>query len=325
MRRVLVTHLDSAIGRRLTKTLYHDPDVELVLGVGTGPSPSFVEAYREKCAYQRLDLAKARHMNSFFKSERFARARLNSVIHLPFVDDRVGERIPGNVPSLVSETRRLVEECKKRRSIERFVYLSSAFVYRPEPGNAHFVAEDQLLGFEAGDDPRVRAWIDADLICQGELNHFRLKLTILRAATIVTEAGDFLNSPPLERGDRPLGYDPLISLVADRDVARALVLALHSDRPGIYNIAGGGVFACSNLRNDGRHIGPLPVPGVLSSAVSLLGQTLRGRFRRDSGLHRYGLVVNTSLAHEILGFEPVYRVEVRGRGQERRVDTIRAR
>ncbi len=58
MRRVLVSHVDSAVGRRLVKALYHDPDVSLVFGVGTGPTPSFLDPYREKCFYQRLDLKK---------------------------------------------------------------------------------------------------------------------------------------------------------------------------------------------------------------------------------------------------------------------------
>ena len=40
MRRVLVAHIDSPVGRRLAKALYHDPEVALVFGTGTGPRPS---------------------------------------------------------------------------------------------------------------------------------------------------------------------------------------------------------------------------------------------------------------------------------------------
>ncbi|MFQ5514199.1 MAG: NAD-dependent epimerase/dehydratase family protein [Myxococcota bacterium] len=325
MRHVLVTHLDSIVGRRLVKALFHDPEVSIVLGTGTGPRPSFLDAYQAKCAYQQLDLAKARHLTSLFHSERFARARIDSVIHLPFVNEEGSGRIPGNVPSLVSETRRLLEACKKHRSIERFVYLSSAFVYRPEPGNVNIFDEEHLLGFETEGDVQVRAWIDADLICQGELNDPQLKMTILRTATILTETGEFLQSPPLARGEAPLGFDPMLSVVADRDVARALVLALHSDRPGIYNIAGGEVFPCSELRRGPRRIGPLPVPGVLSAAFSVVDQAIGLSRRRESGLQRYGVVLDTRLARESLGFEPLYRIELRGRGSARRVDTIRFR
>jgi UDP-glucose 4-epimerase len=307
------------------KALYHDPDVSLVFGTGTGPRPSFLDAYRDKCAYQRLDLAKARHLTSFFRSERFARARIDSVVHLPFVSEEVGERIPGNVHLLVSETRRLVEECKKHRGIQRFIYLSSAFVYRPEPGNVNVFSEDQLLGFETEGSSEVRAWIDADLLCQRELNDPNLKMTILRAATIVTEKGEFLASPPLSCGSAPLGFDPMLSVVADRDIARALALALHCDRPGIYNIASSDVFPSSELRRPERRIGGLPVSGFVATAWSLLDQVLGLSRTREGVYQRYGIVLNTRLARDSLGFEPQYRIEIRGRGPDRRIDTIRAR
>jgi hypothetical protein len=54
MRRVLVTHIESPVGRRLAKALYHDPEVALVVGVGTESEPTFLAPYRGKVAYQRL-------------------------------------------------------------------------------------------------------------------------------------------------------------------------------------------------------------------------------------------------------------------------------
>lgn len=325
MRRVLVTHLDSPVGRRLVKALYHDPEVGLVFGVGTGRSPSVLEAFRDKCAYQRLDLARARHLNSFFHSERYAAAQIDSVIHLPFATEPEAARIPGNVPALVSETRRLLEECKKQRGINRFIYLSTAFVYRPEPGNGNLVTEDQLLGFDADVPPQVRAWIDADLICQGEVNDPRLGMTILRSASIVTDAGDFLHSPPLQYGSAPVGFNPMLSLVSDRDVARAILLALHGDQPGVYNIAGPDVFPLSDLRPRESRIGRIPVPSAVSLAYSLLSQGLGRPARHQTSFHRYGVVLDTHLAHEALGFEPQYRLELRGQGSARRVEPVRSR
>src|SRR5258706_15937318 len=109
MRRVLVTHVESPVGRRVIKALFHDPEVALALGVGTEAEPSYLAPYRGKIAYQRLDLAKARHLQSFLHSERFPRARPDSVIHLPFAEERRGERVPGGVQSLVSETPRPVQ------------------------------------------------------------------------------------------------------------------------------------------------------------------------------------------------------------------------
>ena len=323
MRRVLVAHMDSAVGRRLVKALYHDPDVSLVFGVGTGPTPSFLDPYREKVFYQRIDFARARHLMSFFNSERLARARLDSVIFLPFGGDSPRQRIPGNVPSLVSETRRLLDACERDERIARFVFLSSAFVYSPEPGSACIMNEEQELSFDADGNARVRAWIDADLLCQSRMKEPGLKMTILRSAAIVNEAGDFLHCPPLENGPGPIGYNPMVSVVSDRDVARALVLALHADRPGIYNVASHEVFPCSELRTESAHIGPLPVPDLLSGSYTLLSQALNRS--RPQAYQRYGVVLDTSRAHDVLGFEPQYRLELRGRGHERRLDSVRCR
>jgi nucleoside-diphosphate-sugar epimerase len=325
MRRVLVTHVESPVGRRVVKALFHDPDVALVLGLGPEPEPTYLAPYRGKVAYQRLDLAKARHLQSFLHSERFSRARPDSVIHLPFAAERSGERVPGGVPSLVSETRRLVEECVEKAGIERFVYLSSAFVYDVEPGNGNVVSEGQLLGFDGDGDSLVRAWIDADLVCQGELHGSALKMTILRAATIVTEAGEFLNSPPLARHDFAVGYDPMLAVVSDRDVARALVLALHADRPGIYNVVGREVFPRSQLGVSERRLAgvalPAPIGGALALAENLFG---RGS-SNGAAFDRYGIVPCGRLARDVLGFEPQYRIEVRGSGASRRIDTVRCR
>jgi nucleoside-diphosphate-sugar epimerase len=168
----------------------------------------------------------------------------------------------------------------------------------------------------------VRSWIDADLICQGELKDPDLMMTILRAATIVCDGGRFLLSPPLSDPSMSPGYNPMISVIADRDVARALLLALHGDHAGIYNISGSDDFPRSELLSPISRLGPFPIPRLLSGALSLI-DGLWGS--ADRVLTRYGVVLDTRLAAEKLGFEPLYRIEVRGRGQDRRIDTVRCR
>lgn len=320
MRRVLITHVDSPLGRRLTKALYHDPDVGLVLGVGTGPQPSFLRAYAQKCVYQRLDLAKARHLHNFFQSERFARLAPDSVVHLPFAREAAHEAIPGRVPTLVSETRRLLEACAKSEAIERFVYLSTGFVYHPEPGNTNVFAEDQELGLECDTCPEVRAWVDADLICQAEISAGRMQMTILRAAPILTEQGEFLNSPPLRPHAVPLGYDPVLSVVADRDVARALALAVQREKGGIFNVAATEVYPRSALARSEAWLGPLHLPAGVGRAVASLWQLL-GIRGETTDFDRYGIVLSTRRAREELGFEASYRIEA----HEGHLDTVRAR
>ncbi len=46
---------------------------------------------------------------------------------------------------------------------------------------------------------------------------------------------------------------------------------------------------------------------------------------RPQAYQRYGVVLDTSRAHDVLGFEPQYRLELRGRGHDRRLDSVRCR
>jgi nucleoside-diphosphate-sugar epimerase len=174
-------------------------------------------------------------------------------------------------------------------------------------------------------DAETRAWIDADMICQRELNDRKMRVTILRAAAIVGDGGSFLHSPPLERGESPAGFDPMFSVISDRDVARALVLGLHGEVAGTFNIAGNEVFPRSELVPSHSKIGPIPVPAVVRGALSLLDQALGLRLEGATPFHRYGIVLDTRQSAEQLGFEPQYRVEVRRQGGERRVEAVRYR
>ena len=64
MTRALITHADEPIGRRIVKTLYHDPDIETILAVGDGPAPRsfdrFLAGTDPRMVYARVDLAKHR-------------------------------------------------------------------------------------------------------------------------------------------------------------------------------------------------------------------------------------------------------------------------
>jgi nucleoside-diphosphate-sugar epimerase len=101
------------------------------------------------------------------------------------------------------------------------------------------------------------------------------------------------------------------------------MLALHADRPGVYNISGREVFPRSQLGNPVRRIAGIRLPDTLGSALAFLEQLTGGGDR--ASFDRYGIVPSSRLAHEALGFEPQYRIEVRGSGASRRIDTVRAR
>ena len=87
MKRVLVTHADEPLGRRVTKTLYHDPDVEAILALGAGPAPrsfdTFLAGTEPRVVYSRVDLARHRPVSDLFHSARFREMAVDTVVHLP--------------------------------------------------------------------------------------------------------------------------------------------------------------------------------------------------------------------------------------------------
>ena len=86
MKRVLVTHADEPLGRRLIKSLYHDVEVETILALGDGPPPRafdrFMAGNDARLSYARVDLAKHRPVSDLFHSSRFRAAEILSLIHI---------------------------------------------------------------------------------------------------------------------------------------------------------------------------------------------------------------------------------------------------
>ncbi|MEN8184929.1 MAG: hypothetical protein ABFS46_20605, partial [Myxococcota bacterium] len=87
MTRVLVTHADEPLGRRIVKTLIHDESVEMVLGVGNGPPPRafdrFLAGVPTRLVYARADLPRHRAVSDLFHSTRFHAAEIDTVVHTP--------------------------------------------------------------------------------------------------------------------------------------------------------------------------------------------------------------------------------------------------
>jgi hypothetical protein len=111
---------------------------------------------------------------------------------------------------------------------------------------------------------------------------------------------------------RPLGFDPLCPVIADKDVALAVRAALHAGVAGVFNVAGRETLPLSVLGRWTRR--PcVPVPGVLLEAVSAAAARVGNERVRDAfgGPHlRYGMSLDTRRAERELGFVPRYRVGV---------------
>ena len=140
--------------------------------------------------------------------------------------------VASGLPLRTAEARLVVQHCLEVRSIRHLIALGSAYVYRLQPGNANRLRETSELDLDPAVAPELRSWIDCDMIFHGEVGADRLRVVLLRVPTVVASGGYVYLNPGLagraQLRFRPAGFDPMCALVADKDVARA-VLFLGSD------------------------------------------------------------------------------------------------
>lgn len=289
---VVVTGISGNLGRALAKQLHVEAQV---VGVDRRPlrdRPKDVE-------HHQVDLRKAR------VEDAFRRRPVDALIHLGIMHD---PRMPFTEAHSfnVLGTRKILDLCV-RHGVRKVVVLSSANVYGPRPENSNFLAEETpLMAADRFSD--VRDLIEVDMYAQSFVwRHPEIETVILRPVNIV---GPTVRNAPsnylrLERPVTVMGFDPMIQLIHEADVARALALALRPGVRGVFNVTGPGEVPLSAvLRELGRR--PIPVP------QSLLRPALRRLFR--AGLSsfpageldhlQYLCVVDGSRAAREMGWAP---------------------
>jgi nucleoside-diphosphate-sugar epimerase len=316
---VLVTHADRPLGRRIVKRLWHEASVGRIVALGEGPAPRAFDAFRAggrpRLVYERLDHARPRSMSEWFRSRRLRELAPEAVVYVPRHGVAPeGRPVVARVPARTVEARLLLRHVAEPRSVRALVALGSAFVYALAPGNANHLGEDAPLRLDPDVPPALRSWIDSDLLFQAQASdRRRLRVVLLRLPTVVASGGDVYLHPLLEGGSgprlRPAGFDPLCSVIADHDVARAVLAALASEASGVFHVAGHERVPLSVL---GRWTGrpTLPVPGpllrVAARGASRLG--LGAGAALDAPLARYGASLDVGRAARVLGFAPRYRI-----------------
>jgi UDP-glucose 4-epimerase len=248
-RTVLVTGLSGNLGRALAKLLHTETHV---VGLDRRPFPG-----RPKdIAHHRVDLRKAK------AEEAFRQRRPEALIHMGIVHD---PRVPRSEAHSfnVLGTHKILDLCV-RHGVKKVVVLSSANVYGPRPDNSNFLPEEAPL--MAGERfSEIRDLIELDMYAQSFMwKHPQLETVILRPVNIV---GPTVRNAPsnflrLESPLTVLGFDPMVQLIHEEDVCRALALALRPGLRGVFNVTGPGEVPLSAvLRELGRR--PIPVPHVL--------------------------------------------------------------
>jgi UDP-glucose 4-epimerase len=245
-RAVLLTGISGNLGRSLAKHLHTETQV---VGVDRRP----FAGKPKDIVHHQVDIRKAK------VEEAFRRPRVAALIHLGIMHDPRMPRSEAHSFNVLG-TNKILELCV-RHGVRKVVILSSANVYGPRPDNSNFLPEETPL-MAAERFSEIRDLIELDMYAQSFMwKHPDIETVILRPVNIV---GPTVRNAPsnylrLTRPVTVLGFDPMVQLIHEEDVSRALVFALRPGLRGVFNVTGPGEVPLSAiLRELDRR--PIPVP-----------------------------------------------------------------
>lgn len=289
---VAITGVSGNLGRALAR---HLSATHAIIGIDHRPFPD----ERVPVEHWQVDLRKAR------VAEPFAARRVDALVHMGIVHDRDLPTTEVHDLNVVG-TRRILDLCREH-AVSKVVVLSSANVYGPAPDNSSFMREETPLLATArrGD---MRDLVEIDMYAQSFLWRFpEVEAVVLRPVNVV---GPTIRNAPsnylrLARPLTALGFDPMLQLLHEEDLCRAVAIALRPGVRGVYNLAGPGELPLSAiLRELGRE--PIPVPHfLLRPMLRFLAQERGGVFPPEEVDHlQYACTVDGSRAVRELGWAP---------------------
>jgi UDP-glucose 4-epimerase len=288
---VIITGICGRMGRRLARVLHRQRSVIGLDRRNFKGKPRDIE-------HHQLDLRSRR------ARELFRRPDIGALVHLGVIHDPRGkshDQLTWNVLGFQS-----LLEYVKQYDIPKVVLLSSANVYGPRADNPQFLSDEApLLG--AGPFSDIRDLVELDMFAQSFFwKHPQTETVILRPTHIL---GTVRNAPSnyLRLAVVPtlLGFDPMVQVVHQDDVVRAIVLALRPGARGIFNIAGPSPVKLSEaLATLGRPALPLP-HGVAKFSIDRLFRWRITSFPApELDFIKYVCMVDDSRARRELGYEP---------------------
>jgi UDP-glucose 4-epimerase len=288
-RRVLVTGLDTFWGGRMAQALESDPEVEMILGMGTRqPSVPL-----ERAEFVRAD-------QTYSILSRIVRAtQVDTIVHTFLMVDST--QVPARTLheiNVIGTMNLLAAAGQADTSVRQVVVKSSALVYGAAPNDPAWFREET----PRSKPPRTQ--VERTLIeVEGLVRDFAednpaTVLTVLRFANVL---GSGIVTPLSSNLSRPLcpsilGFDPMLQFVQEADVVRCLEHVTRHRIPGLYNVAGAGKLPWSEVATlCGTHLLPLPPVGTRLAAAPLTQMGLIELPPELEDLLRYGRGLDTSL------------------------------
>ena len=287
-RRVLITGLDTFWGGRMAQALESDPDVDMILGMGTSePSVPL-----ERAEFVRADQA-------YSILSRIVRAtQVDTIVHTFLVVDstRVSGRALHEI-NVIGTMNLLAAAGQAGSSVRQVVVKSASLVYGSAATDPTWFRE------ETGRTSPARTRVERSLL---EVESFVRDFAEDNPATVVSVLrfanvlGTDIVTPISSNLSRPLcpsiaGYDPLLQFVEEDDVVRCLEHVTRHRIPGLYNVAGTGRLPWSEVTAlCGTRLLPLPPVATRSAAAPLVRMRLIDFPPELEGLLRYGRGIDTS-------------------------------
>ena len=286
-----ITGISGRLGSLVAAHLHREHDV---VGIDRRPANRVPQDIPVHC----IDIRRKR-CEAVFRKERFDAVIHLNVLHSPRAKSR--DKYSTNIGG----TSRVMAHCAKY-GVKKLIFLSSANVYGPRADNTQFLTEDApLMGSEQFSE--LRALVGADMLGQSFFWKYpEVETVILRPVHIV---GEVRNAPSnylrLRQPWRVAGYDPMLQVVHEADVTRAIAQSLKLGVKGIFNIDGCSPCTLSRLL-ELAECQPRSLPmTILTPILSRMWQMRLTTFPAQELDHlRFVCMVDGSRARETLGYVP---------------------
>lgn len=235
------------------------------------------------------------------------RYRVDTVVHLASIvtpgrkSDRAFEYSVD-----VDGTRKVLEACVAA-GVRHVIVSSSGAAYGYHPDNPPWLDESHAV---RGNREFAYSWhkrLVEEMLADYRNRHPQLQQTIFRIGTIL---GDTVRNQITDLFEKPRliairGADSPFVFIWDQDVVGAMLMAIDSGKPGIYNLAGDGALTIQALAQRlGKPVMSLP-PSALAWALRLLkmlGLTQYGP--EQVNFLRYRPVLDNRRLKEEFGYIP---------------------
>jgi UDP-glucose 4-epimerase len=264
-RRILVTGISTLWGGRLAQALERDEDVEAIIGVSSD-DPT--------CELERTEFVRVGLQHALLRRIVHA-ADIDTVIDTRLVVDSLHASARAAHEANVIGTMNILAACGGPDSpVRKVVFKSSAHYYGCEQDDPAFFTE----AMRRPHPPRTR--LEADIVeAEKAVDGFAKRnpgvtVTVLRFANALGPGLDTTHTRLFALPAVPcvLGFDPRYQFIHEEDLVGVLRFAVEHDLPGVYNAAGDGVLALSEVCS---LLGKPPAPILPPWGASLVGGVLR--------------------------------------------------